>query len=144
MEPFPHFYTVAGSLDGDEVQLSSAGLPDISSAAPTEFDGPGTHWSPETLLTGAIADCFLLSFKVIAAASRFDYGSVTCAVTARLERIDRVTAFTAVVISPCLTIGDAELRERALRLLQKAEENCLITNSLKATVSFEPEVVVKE
>ena len=37
----------------------------IESAPPKEFDGPGDQWSPEQLLTAAVADCFVLNFRTM-------------------------------------------------------------------------------
>src|SRR6185437_15854167 len=59
MQPFPHRYEVSAraSAEGD-VTLESYQLPALKSASPAEFGGPGDRWSPETLLVGAVADCF--------------------------------------------------------------------------------------
>ncbi|NND00112.1 MAG: OsmC family protein, partial [Gammaproteobacteria bacterium] len=74
MHAFPHRYKVTGraGVDGDVI-LSSPELPDIASQPPREFDGPGDRWSPESLLTAAVADCFILGFRAITAASRMPF-----------------------------------------------------------------------
>ena len=61
--------------DGD-VPLSAEGVRVIESAPPKEFDGPGNQWSPEGLLTAAVADCFVLGFRAIAAASKYAWLSL--------------------------------------------------------------------
>jgi hypothetical protein len=67
MEPLPHHYQVCvESRPESRAEISSVGLTPLSSAPPAEFDGPGHLWSPETLLVGAVADCFVLTFKSIA------------------------------------------------------------------------------
>ena len=144
MQPFPHTYTVTASLTQDAVHLESPGLLSFESAAPAEFGGPGNLWSPETLFAAAVADCFTLSFKAIATASKFSYTHLTCHVEAVLDRQDRVTRFTGLVIKPVLTIDNGEQRERAEKLLGKAEATCLITNSLTAEVTFLPEVSISQ
>ena len=62
MKPFPHHFQVMASAgtEGDVV-LSGAGLETLQTAAPSEFDGLGNRWSPEALLVGAIAGCFVLT-----------------------------------------------------------------------------------
>ena len=145
MHPFPHQYVASASLTKDEsapVHLRSPGLPSLDTGAPAEFDGPGDLWSPETLLTASIADCFNLTFKAIARASRLSYEALHCEVQATLDRVERVTRFTEVMIRPTLTIDDAAAEVKALKLLEKAEVACLITSSLNANVSFQPEVVI--
>lgn len=142
MDAFPHHYHVGFAATPTEplVRLTSAGLADLPCAAPAEFGGPGDQWSPETLLVGAIASCFALSFRSVAEASRFAWRSLRCEVDGTLDRRDRVTRFTAATLSVELEIDDAASVERAERLLHKAEEICLITNSLNAEVSFQARV----
>jgi organic hydroperoxide reductase OsmC/OhrA len=138
MQDLPHHYRV--SADGEAtgpVDVSSPGLPDISTAAPAEFGGPGDLWSPETLFAAAIADCFILSFRAISRASRTEWVRLRCDVDAVLDRVDRSTRFTRIVISATLTLPSGGDEAKALRLLEKAERSCLITNSLTAEVHLE-------
>src|SRR6187399_3529484 len=95
MHPLPHRYCVKGAarLSGD-VELIADRLATLRSASPVEFGGPGDRWSPETLLVGAVADCFILTFRAIAKASKLSWRSLDCDVTGTLDRVDRVTQFT--------------------------------------------------
>ena len=143
MQDFPHHYSVAASAQSDSnVQLESAGVDNIESAAPAEFGGPGDRWSPETLLVAAVADCFILSFKAIARASKMEWRSLSCDVVGDLEKIDRVTQFTAFHINAVLEVPDGTQESKAQRLLEMAEKHCLITNSLKADSQLETKIQV--
>ena len=72
MQDLPHHYKVAASAAPQgEVNLASNLLDPILSAPPAEYGGPGNRWSPETLLVAAVADCFILSFRAVARASKF-------------------------------------------------------------------------
>ncbi|MEZ5552247.1 MAG: OsmC family protein [Pseudomonadales bacterium] len=144
MQPFPHQYQVRANAGPDDlVRLSSAGIEDLSSAAPVEFDGPGGHWSPETLLLGAVADCFVLSFRAVATASRFSWVELNCETLGTLDRVDRTTRFTRLTTKARLKIGQDASVERARALLEKAEQVCLISNSLNAERFLEVEVLVE-
>ena len=133
MEPFPHHYTVTGTATADSnVLLRAPDLPEIVTAPPTEFDGPGDKWSPEALLIGAVADCFVLSFRAIARASKLDWVDLECTASGTLDRIERVTRFTAITVDAKLTVAPDTDQEKAEKLLHKAEQSCLITNSLIA------------
>lgn len=133
MHSFPHHYKViAAGKDDGSISISASGLPDISTAPPAEFDGPGDQWSPETLLTAAVADCFVLSFRAIAAASKFEWAAIDCETQGTLDRIDRVTRFTELVNTVCLKLPEGSSETRARSLLEKAENACLISNSLSA------------
>jgi len=74
MQPLPHIYSVTGSAaTAGKVILSTQGAPDLASAAPVQFDGPGDQWSPEALLTGALSSCFILTFRSVARASNLEW-----------------------------------------------------------------------
>jgi organic hydroperoxide reductase OsmC/OhrA len=143
MQDFPHQYRVsAGAKSSGNVVLSSDSVADLPSAAPAEFGGPGDQWSPESLLVASVADCFILSFRAIARASRLDWDSISCNVDGTLDRIDRVTQFTGFKVSATLHVPLGSNEEKAQRLLEKAEHACLITNSLKAESELEATVHV--
>jgi peroxiredoxin-like protein len=141
VQELPHHYVVSAECGPDRyARLTSPGLEAIESAGPAEFGGPGDLWSPETLLVAAVADCFILSFKAIARASRFDWLSISCRVEAELDRIDGITRFTRMVEHVVLDIPDATQEAKAHRLLDKAERSCLITNSLTAEMHLDAKV----
>jgi len=144
MEPFPHRYqvTAAGRSDGS-VELRSHGVPVLRSAPPPQFGGPGDQWSPETLLVAALADCFILTFRAVARASKLPWLSLDCDVTGTLERTDRAQ-FTRFDIVANLSVdaeADVSLAHRALK---KAERNCLVSSSLKAECVLTHNVAVAE
>lgn len=143
MQPFPHHYNaLAQGAPEDTIIVSSQGLPEWPTAAPAEFDGPGDLWSPETMLVAAAANCFILTFRAIAKASKFEWTNLSCAARGVLDRVERVTQFTEIELYVQLSLpADGDVA-KAERLLEKAEQNCLITSSLKATVVLRAEVVL--
>jgi organic hydroperoxide reductase OsmC/OhrA len=133
MQDFPHRYaTSARAASEGDVAIESAGLPSLVSAPPAEFGGPGDRWSPETLLVAAVADCFILTFRAIARASKLDWVSLECDVEGVLDRVERVTQFTEFHVRAALRVPPGTDEARAQRLLERAEQGCLITNSLKS------------
>jgi peroxiredoxin-like protein len=141
MQEYPHHYTVtATAQDTGDVRLAGDQLPALASAPPAEFGGPGDRWSPETLLVAAIADCFVLTFRAIARASKLQWQDLSCSVTGTLERVEKTTKFTEFRISATLRAPARTDQDRARRLLEKAEENCLITNSLSGKVHLDAQV----
>jgi organic hydroperoxide reductase OsmC/OhrA len=145
MQALPHRYCVkgAGRLTGD-VELTAQGLPMLQSASPAEFDGPGDQWSPETLLVGALADCFILTFRAVAKASRLSWISLDCEVTGTLDRVDRVTQFTNFDLTAHLVVPAGVDAGGARHALEKAERNCLISSSLKAAIRLDSTVEIAE
>ena len=144
MHPFPHLYNVkVNASPKDHLLCSSKSLPSLTIAPPIEFDGPGDAWSPEDLFMASIANCFVLSFRAITKASRFDWLSIECRSEGVLDKVDRKVQFTEITNKVTLTIENADNIEKAERLLNKAEETCLISNSLTATSHLECEIFVK-
>jgi organic hydroperoxide reductase OsmC/OhrA len=143
MEPYPHRYsaTAHGESEG-EVTLCGKDLPSLDSAPPAQFGGPGDKWSPETLLVAAVADCFILSFRGIARASKFAWLSLECVVEGTLDRIDKTTQFTEMLVRASLLVPRESDQDRARRLLERAEHSCLITQSLKAQSRLEAKIEV--
>lgn len=142
MQPLPHVYSVSatGSAEGS-VPLIAAGVPVLNSAPPAEFGGPGDQWSPESLLAAAIASCFILTFRAVARASRLPWTNLNCSVEATLERAEGVTHFTRVVTRATLTVPDGTSTVVCERLLNKAEEGCLIANSLRSKRVLQMEII---
>ena len=142
MQDLPHHYRVAATArQQGAVALASEGVDDLMSAPPVEFGGPGGHWSPETLLVAAVADCFVLSFRAIARASKLPWIELQCAVEGTLARSDGKTRFTEFAIQASLDVSADVDQDMARRLLEKAEAGCLITNSLSAQTHLTTEVV---
>lgn len=143
MEDFPHHYIVnASALEGEPITVKATDLPEIVSDAPVQFGGPGGHWSPEDLMMAAVADCFILTFRAVAKASKLDWVSIECSADGTLERIDRVTRFTAVTVSARLTVNADTDHAKAEKLLHKSEEACLITSSMTAETHLNTEILV--
>ena len=133
MQGLPHDYTVHVSASADStVNLHIENISDLELSAPANFGGPGTLHSPEDLQTAAVASCFILSFKAIARASKLEWESLEVKVCGTLDMVDRAMQFTGFSTHASLTLPADGSREKATRLLEKAEQSCLITNSLKA------------
>lgn len=140
MHPFPHVYRnrAAGGPD-QAITVSGEGLPDLATAAPPEFDGPGDLWSPETMLNAAVANCFILTFRSLSKRKELDWQALDVAVEGQLDKTPEGLRFTAFRIAATLEAAGVEVGE-AEALLHAAERHCLITASLSAEVSLEATV----
>ena len=138
MQDFPHHYTVqaSGAASG-AVSLESGSMPALVSEPPAEFGGPGDKWSPEHLLVASVADCFVLTFRAIAAASRLEWTNLEVSAEGVLDKVERTMKFTDVTVRATLTLPEGGDAAKAERLLERAEAGCLITNSLDANVHLE-------
>jgi peroxiredoxin-like protein len=141
MKPLPHRYEVriAGGPAG-HATLASAGVPDLRTAAPADFDGPGDAWSPEQLLLAAVDACFLLTFRAIAQASRIEFASLAVEAEGIVDRANGGMRFTEIVLRPRVAIPAGVDTVRVRRALEKAEKTCLISASLSTPIRLEPEI----
>jgi peroxiredoxin-like protein len=138
MQALPHQYKVqAKGQPGSNLQVHVANLADLTIAPPLQFGGPGDQWSPEDLFMASIASCFILSFRAIARASNLSWISLECDAQGELDKRDGKTQFSKIVINAKLAIVVGENNEKAQRLLNKAEQTCLISNSLTSESHLE-------
>jgi organic hydroperoxide reductase OsmC/OhrA len=144
MHPYPHTYVVAttGQATG-LVAVTSPDLPDLPTAPPPQFDGPGGQWSPETLLCAAVADCFVLTFRALARAARIEWLELECRVEGVLDRVERVAQFTRFNTVATLTVPAATDAAKAQQLLERAEQTCLVSNSLRGERVLEARVILE-
>ena len=132
VKTYPHIYGAdARGASVGSVLVRSAALPDIETAPPPEFDGPGGVWAPETLLVASIADCFILTFRGVSRAAHLEWETLEAHVEGTLERTAGVTQFTRYLTRAVLTVKATVDSGKAKELLERAEKLCLVANSLR-------------
>lgn len=142
MVPFPHHYrATAHSRPAEHVEVRDRQLRLLTNAPP-EFGGPDGVWSPETLLVAAVADCYALSFRAVARASRLDWGALDVEAEGVLDRVDGVTRFVRFDITADLVLTDERDKPAAQAALARAKRTCLVTNSLSCDCVLVPRVTV--
>ena len=142
MKDLPHRYKVKSEGNDTGNLISRAeNLPDIVVAPPIQFGGPGGQWSPEDLLMASVSSCLVLSFRAIARASKLEWNSIECESEGELDTVERKVQFTSTLSKVRLFIPETESKDKAERLLNKAEETCLISNSMTCESRIECEVI---
>lgn len=121
---------------------SESPAPPIKFSAPVEFQGQAGLWTPEHFLLAAVAACFITTFRAIAELSKFAAEALEVSVEGHIEKAEEGLRFTEIVLKPTLTVASGSERERAERLLEKAELSCLISRSLRSEVRMEPQVEI--
>jgi peroxiredoxin-like protein len=118
--------------------------PSIFFSAPPEFRGVPGHWTPEHFFVISVASCYVSTFSGIADISHFEFISLDLEAEGILKKEEGALRFSTIVLLPVVKIAREEDRERALRLLEKAEKSCLIARSIKCPVELRPQVKVEE
>jgi len=125
-------------------ELSEAGFPIIEVATPPEFPkGVPNVWSPEHLFVASANICLLTTFLAIAENSKLDFESFECIGTGKLEKVDGILMFSEIILKPVVVICNEKEKEKTLRIIEKSEKLCLITNSMKTKVTVESEIKIK-
>ena len=122
-------------------EMSASQATALRPYVPRRLQNSADLGTPETLLVAAVADCFILTFRAIAKASKLSWISLKCEVEGTLDRIEGRSRFTQFLIRATLSVPQDTKEDRALRLLEKAEQGCLITNSLSSTTRLDAVVV---
>lgn len=113
----------------------------IEVATPPEFPkGIAGIWSPEHLLVAAVNSCLMTTFLAIAENSKFEFINFESKADGKLEKVDGKLMISEIMLAPVLTLSKEADKERALRILQKSEAACLISNSIKSAIVFKPEI----
>jgi organic hydroperoxide reductase OsmC/OhrA len=121
--------------------LRSPNLPTLRLDAPPEFQGHEGAWTPEHLYVASVNGCFMTTFLAIAQNSKLEVVSFRATARGKLEKIEGSGyQITEIILKPMLVIRESRDLERAARILKKAEKSCLISNSIKTVVKFEPEI----
>lgn len=139
-----HFYDVSVQWQSDRKGiLTSSVLPiGIEVATPPPFPkGINGIWSPEHLLVAAVNSCFMTTFLAIAENFKMEFKSFYSNAIGTLEKVEGKYMISEIVLHPKVTIFNPADQEKAMKVLQKSEAACLISNSVKSTVKMEPIVI---
>lgn len=146
----PHYYNVEvnwntdrrGMMCSPELKGKTDGC--IEVATPPEFPKgiPGI-WSPEHLFTAAVSSCLMTTFLSVAENSKLAFTQFTCKSKGKLEQVEGKFMMSEIILEPEVTISDEKDREKAERVLQKAENACLISNSVKSKVTMHPVIKIE-
>ncbi len=88
------------------------------------------RWTSEHLLLGALCSCYMSSFIELAEKAGLKFQSFGCDVLGRVENIDEQPVFTEVILKPVVRILNPDDQEKTNKVLEKAQANCIIANSL--------------
>jgi len=140
-----HAYQV--NLNWEEGRKGLLKSPDLNTSievvTPPEFDkGIAGIWSPEHLFIASVSSCFMTTFLAVADYSKFEFKNLSISANGILEKIDGKFMISEITLKVNLTIEDISDKEKGLKLIEKSEKACLITNSVKTIIKLESEVFI--
>jgi organic hydroperoxide reductase OsmC/OhrA len=129
---------------GRQGELSLEGFPTITVATPPEFpQGVPNTWSPEHLFVASANICLMTTFLAIAENSKLKFSSYSAGSTGKMERVEGKYVISEIELKPRIVIQEEKDREKALRIIEKAEKGCLISRSMNAKTILSPEIIVE-
>jgi len=139
-----HYYKINVKWDKERIgTLSSESLPQIRVATPPEFaKGVPGIWSPEHLLVSSVTVCLMTTFLAIAENSSLPFKSFDCEADGKVEKVDGKWMMSEIELKPRVEITDEKYREKTLRIIEKSEKACLISNSVKSKILLNPTLSV--
>jgi peroxiredoxin-like protein len=124
-----------------EGQIGGPSLPAVPVGVPPEFKGREGVWSPEHLFVASLNTCYMLTFLAVAENSKVPLVSFSSTAQGKLEKVPGSNyQITEIVVKPRVVIASANDLGRMPRILEKAKENCFVSNSIKTAIKLEPEV----
>lgn len=146
---YAHYYHVDVNWQMDRKgklcspELSKENGPCIEVATPPEFPkGMPGIWSPEHLFTAAVSSCLMTTFLSIAENSKLNFSSFSCQAKGKLEQMDGKFMMSEVILEPTVTIVDEKDEAKTLRILEKSETACLISNSVTSKIIMFPTIKI--
>ncbi len=116
----------------------------IEVATPPEFPkGMEGIWSPEHLFVAAVSSCLLTTFLAIAENSTLEFTSFSCQAKGKLEMVEGELMMSEILLKPTVVIHNEVHRDKATRIVKKAENACLISHSIKSKIEMEITIEVK-
>jgi peroxiredoxin-like protein len=122
--------------------LSAVEKSDIVVGSPPEFKGEPDVWTPEELLVGSLNTCIMLTFLSLAQARGLTLAAYESDAEGLLENVEGRFRITEVTIRPHITVKQEAELERARELMERAEGECFISNSIKSKVKIMADLVV--
>ncbi len=122
--------------------VCSPGKPDLEVSSPPEFKGEAGIWTPEEMFVASVNACTLMTFLAYARHKGLDLVGYESDAEGVLENIEGKYRFTEITLHPHIRVKSPEDAERAREIIQDAQANCFVTNSLSLPVKIFPEIRV--
>lgn len=146
----PHFYNV--DIDWENSRRGIICSPELNKengvcievATPPEFPkGIEGIWSPEHLFVAAVSGCLMTTFLAFAENSTLEFTSFSCHAKGKMERIEGKLIMSEILLEPTVVIHNENYRNKALRIIKKAEDACMISHSIKSKITMDIFILVK-
>ena len=122
--------------EGKRGTAACEGKSPVEISTPPEFGGPEGFWTPEDLLTSAVAGCIMTSTLFFAERAKITMRSYAIQAAGTMEKTATGLAITKVAIAVEITLESPEQADAMRKAVEQAEKTCPISNSLNCPVEL--------
>ncbi|SFC79318.1 peroxiredoxin, SACOL1771 subfamily [Bacillus sp. OV322] len=112
---------------------------------PPEMDGPGEGTNPDEMLLGAAATCYIITLAAMLERSKIEKESLTMESEGIVDVTNGVFTYKKIIHRPHLVLkagtSDRDV-EKAVRLIEKAEESCMISRAVRGNVDIAVDPII--
>jgi organic hydroperoxide reductase OsmC/OhrA len=116
----------------------------LHTALSKKFGGKGNEWSAEHLLLSALSSSFMSTYLAFAKKMPVATAHFDCSTIGQVQVVNNKYKLTHINLYPKIYIVDKTGKDKALLALKKAEQNCLIANSLNVSIIYHSEIITGE
>ena len=136
------FKTAIKWTEDKKGRVDTAGKPTIEVSTPPEFRGHSGYWSPEDLFLASINSCIMTTFLYFAEKASLSFVSYESESEGEVTFHEGKLVFSEVTVRPHIRVKSDSEKEKAEELIEKSEDYCLISSSLKVKVTLLPEIEI--
>ncbi|MFD1019995.1 OsmC family protein [Thalassobacillus hwangdonensis] len=138
-----HFHLKADWPGGrNNVGSINAGNLQTKISIPPEMDGPGVGTNPDEMLLGAAATCYIISLAAMIERADLPMQRMELTSEGIVEVVEGVFTYKKIIHRPVVVLKKgAAIKDltKLQRLVDKAEESCMISKALRGNVELELE-----
>jgi organic hydroperoxide reductase OsmC/OhrA len=124
-----------GLLTADDASNSiRVGLPDV-------FGGDKDQWNPEHLFLASIVSCYMTTYMSFAKKMSLDIAHFACHAIGQVTVADNRLEFARITVYPKIYIAKNELFQKASLAMEKTQEYCLISNSVRPEIVYHGQIL---
>ncbi len=143
LEKISHTFDVnlVWDIDQDQALLRAGNRMPILVAAPAEFNGNDSVWSPEHLILASISSCYVTTFMYFAKLLKVKVRNLKVSGKVEVEKEGKgMFEAKTFILNPVIDFHNDPGTHIIENLLDKAKRYCIISNSVKGEVIVEPSI----
>jgi organic hydroperoxide reductase OsmC/OhrA len=131
-------------LKEHEGKLTAAHKHAVQVGCPPEFGGKPEYWSPEELFVASAELCIMTTFIDLCKRHHCKILSYKSKAEGLLHIFEGEFRFSKIKIWPVIIAASSEDLEKAAQFIKKAEEECVVSRSVKTDVCIEPKLQLEK